>query len=195
MTALSITLALVAVVAAALALVAVIAGRRALTAASRREQVAEQDLAEMRERLAVLEQRTRPGARSGGDAESADDREFVITRLGSLEALEADGTDRAPAQVSLTAPAFADAVLRETVVQTASLAHGLRRALAPETRNRIRFEMRRELKRSRKERRLEAREALREYRARRRAGSGPTTTPTTAPAPGMAAEEPDAGVA
>ena len=61
------------------------------------------------------------------------------------------------------------AVVRETVVQTASLVQGLRRALAPETRNRIRFEMKRELKRTRKARKVELKEALREYRARHRA--------------------------
>ena len=54
-------------------------------------------------------------------------------------------------------PVFADLLLKETVVQTASLFHGLRRALSPETRNRIRFHMRQEVKRSRKQRRAELR--------------------------------------
>ena len=36
-------------------------------------------------------------------------------------------------------------VLRETVVKAASLAHGVRRGLAPATRNRIRFEMKQEV--------------------------------------------------
>ena len=67
------------------------------------------------------------------------------------------------------APVFADIVLRETVVQAASLVHGVRRALSPETRNRIRFEMRREVKRSRKQRRADLREARREWEARQRA--------------------------
>ena len=64
---------------------------------------------------------------------------------------------------------FADIVLRETVVQTASLFHGVRRALSPENRNRIRFEMRREVKRSRKQRRADLRAARREWEARQRA--------------------------
>ncbi len=59
-------------------------------------------------------------------------------------------------------------MLKETVVQTASLFHGLRRALAPETRNRIRFHMRQEVKRSRKQRRAELREVRREWAARQR---------------------------
>ena len=64
---------------------------------------------------------------------------------------------------------FADIVLRETVMQAASLAAGLRRALSPEVRNRIRFEMRREVKRARKQRRADLREARREWEARQRA--------------------------
>ena len=41
------------------------------------------------------------------------------------------------------------------VIRAAGIAHGLRRALAPEARNRIRFEMKREVKRSRKQRRAD----------------------------------------
>ncbi len=69
----------------------------------------------------------------------------------------------------MPAPLFADIVLRETVVQAAALAAGLRRALSPESRNRIRFEMRREVKRARKQRRADLREARREWEARQRA--------------------------
>ena len=170
MTALTITLALVAVVAAALAVAALLAWRRAVSASVRRDDAAEHDLAELRERLDVLERAaTRPDHTSRAVAE----QEYVITRLGEGE----PEPDRTPARVSVKAPAFADAVLRESVVQTASLAHGLRRALAPETRNRIRFEMKRELKRTRKARKAEVREALREYRARRRAGVTDTGVP------------------
>jgi hypothetical protein len=68
------------------------------------------------------------------------------------------------------APVFADLLLKETVVQTASLFQGLRRALDPETRNRIRFHMRQEVKRSRKQRRAELREVRREWAARQRSG-------------------------
>jgi hypothetical protein len=64
---------------------------------------------------------------------------------------------------------FTDIVVRETVVKAASWTHGLRRALAPEVRNRIRFEVRREYKRARKDRRTEMKQALREYHARQRA--------------------------
>jgi hypothetical protein len=46
----------------------------------------------------------------------------------------------------------------ESVVKVAALAHGVRRALSPQSRNRIRFEMRREVKRSRRERRRSAKQ-------------------------------------
>jgi len=92
--------------------------------------------------------------------------EYVITHLGEPVAEPEPEVEAAPA----VAPGlFADLVLRETVVQTASLFHGVRRALSPENRNRIRFEMRREVKRSRKQRRADIREARREWEARQRA--------------------------
>ena len=89
--------------------------------------------------------------------------EFVITRIGEVEPEPAEPVPTVPA------PVFADLVFKETVVQTASLFQGLRRALAPETRNRIRFHMRQEVKRSRKQRRAELREVRREWAARQRA--------------------------
>lgn len=64
---------------------------------------------------------------------------------------------------------FADIVAREGVIKAAGLAHGVRRALAPETRNRIRFEVRREVKRSRRQRRSDLKAALRDLQARERA--------------------------
>lgn len=56
---------------------------------------------------------------------------------------------------------FVDIVARETVVKAAGLAHGLRRGLSAESRNRIRFEFKREVKRSRKQRRADLKAALR----------------------------------
>lgn len=91
----------------------------------------------------------------------------VITRLGQEEPAQVGR--HVPERVSLTRTAFADTVVRETVVQTAALAHGVRRALTPETLDRVRREMRRELRRARKDRKVEVREALREYRAKHRA--------------------------
>ena len=60
-------------------------------------------------------------------------------------------------------------MLRETVVKAASLAHGVRRGLAPATRNRIRFEMKQEVRRSRRQRRADLKQAQRDLHARQRA--------------------------
>jgi hypothetical protein len=91
--------------------------------------------------------------------------EFVITDLGR---------EREPAEpVHLDAPAFADVVLKETVVKAASFAHGVRRGLAPAARNRIRFEMKQEVRRSRKQRRADLKAAQRDLRARQRGALAP----------------------
>jgi hypothetical protein len=93
--------------------------------------------------------------------------EYVITHLGEVEPETDEGeSERVP---TIPAGQFADIVLRESVIKSASLLHGVRRALSPENRNRIRFEMRREVKRSRKQRRADVREARREWEARQRA--------------------------
>lgn len=94
------------------------------------------------------------------------DGEFVITSLVG-EPTEGPGPTPTP---TVDARLFGDIVLREAVVQAASWAHGVRRALTPESRNRIRFEMKREVKRSRKQRRADVRQARREWEDRQRAG-------------------------
>lgn len=144
---------LLALVALGLALVLL----RARAATERALLAARAETAALRERLDRLEL----AAREPGPAE----REYVITRLGEPE--EPEGA--AVPVPMIEGRLFADLVLRESVVQAASLAHGVRRALAPEVRNRIRFEMRREVKRARKQRRLELREAKRAWAARGRA--------------------------
>jgi hypothetical protein len=160
---------IVPAVAGVLALVALGLAVALLRARSRTERVLAEALADaqaetavLRDQLAALERRMdRPAAKP--------EASFVITDLG-LEST----ADQAEAEVEQPAPAissalFADLVLRETVVKAASLAHGVRRALDPETRNRIRFEMKREVKRARKQRRVDTREARREWEARQRA--------------------------
>jgi hypothetical protein len=144
-----------------LALVALGLGIALLRARSRtdRELAASRaETASLRAQLEELERRVAPPA-----PRAAAPTEFVITRLG-----EPEPTTPEPAP-QVGGALFADLVLRETVVKAAALAHGVRRALDPETRNRIRFEMRREVKRARKQRRADTREARREWEARRRA--------------------------
>jgi hypothetical protein len=116
------------------------------------------DLASLRQRLDELERQrvqTSPAVSVTAPAE------FVITDLGhertSVEPVRLDG------------PAFADVVLKETVVKAASLAHGVRRGLAPASRNRIRFEMRQEVRRARKQRRADLKAAQRDLHSRQRA--------------------------
>lgn len=91
------------------------------------------------------------------------EREYLITDLGR------DARQVAPI---VPAPVFVDIVLRESLIRTAALAAGLRRALSPEVRNRVRFEMRREVKRARKQRKDDLRTARREFEARQRAEAG-----------------------
>ncbi|MFC5730101.1 MULTISPECIES: hypothetical protein [Nocardioides] len=126
------------------------------------------DAEALREQLASIEEELRTQAEAAVVPERVpvavvDGREYVITELGE------DGGPRVPARV-VPGPLFADILLRESVIKTASLAAGLRRALSPEVRHRIRFEMRREVKRARKQRRADLRQARREWEARQRAG-------------------------
>ena len=88
---------------------------------------------------------------------------YVITGIDRAEDQPA-----AAVQGRIDGALFADIVARESAIRAAGIAHGLRRALAPEARNRIRFEMRREVKRSRKQRRADLKAALRDMQARER---------------------------
>jgi len=118
------------------------------------------DLASLHARLGELEVRAAAMPRPGPTTAAAP-VEFVITDLGREQA--------PPEPVPLDAPAFADIVLRETVVKAASFAHGVRRGLAPATRNRIRFEMKQEVRRARKQRRADLKAARRDLHAQQRA--------------------------
>jgi hypothetical protein len=118
------------------------------------------EVASLRAQVEDLERRAAAPARSRPDA----DPEYVITHLGEAEPVPSTGgVERVDSAL------FADLVLRETVVKAASLTHGLRRALAPETRNRIRFEMGREVKRARKQRRADLKAARRHRASTQRA--------------------------
>ena len=130
-----------------------------LAAAAQDAEALREQLAGIEAELRAREDRPAPGERH--PVAVVDEREYVITDLG------AEQGPRVPARV-VPAPMFADIVLRESVIKTAALAAGLRRALSPEVRNRIRFEMKREVKRSRKQRRLMLKQARRDWEARQR---------------------------
>lgn len=161
-TALLVAVAAVAVLASSAALVlAAVAARRArgATAASA------QELAELRDEVRGL--RAALAARPA--AHPAPPEEYVITSVGDPAA-----ADEPPAEAvtgeRIDGRLFADLVLREGVVQAAALAHGVRRALAPEQRDLVRGAVRREVRRARRQRRADLRADLREVRRARAAG-------------------------
>jgi hypothetical protein len=92
-------------------------------------------------------------AASQGAAElSTTQTEYVITTAGETGPRRQD-LPQVPERAVLSV------TLGEPLVKLAAFGYGLRRALAPESRNRIAFEMRREVKRARKQRRRAARRA------------------------------------
>jgi hypothetical protein len=107
-----------------------------------------------------LDDLERPRAETSAAASVSAPAEFVITDLGQARPV--------PERTPVDGVAFADTVLKETVVKAASLAHGVRRGLAPATRNRIRFEMRQEVRRARKQRRADLKAAQRDVHSRQR---------------------------
>lgn len=127
-----------------------------LVRARRRERT---EVAELREEIRHLSDRmaSRGRATTGPVSDHPEDPEFVITAMGE----QREPLPVAPDRVVLSA------TLGQPLVMAVALGHGVRRALAPQTRNRIRFEMRREVKRARKVRRREMREAWREMKTRR----------------------------
>lgn len=159
--------------AVALAVVLTVLALVAVRAASRRSRELGEALAQaetrahdLAERLARLEQRA-SGPTAGSVEEAA---EPVVHRAVVVDRSTGDPLPGEVVAERIDGRLFADIVARETVVKAASWTHGVRRALAPEVRNRIRFEMRRELKRARKQRRADLKAALRDLQARERAG-------------------------
>jgi len=148
------------------ALLALLVAVRARARAVRAEATA----AALAERVALLEPPLTSAAPPAVD--DAARGTYVITGVGALDAAEPAPVERAPVAAPIDGRLFADIVARETVVKAASWTHGLRRALSPASRNRIRFEMRQETRRAGRERRAETRQALREFRARQRADLG-----------------------
>ncbi|MEP6816884.1 MAG: hypothetical protein ABI873_15180 [Marmoricola sp.] len=99
----------------------------------------------------------RRGLESGGP-------DYVITRVGDTGLTTRDGTGTRTGR-RIPDRAVLSAAFGEPLVKALSFGHGVRRALSPESRNRIGFEMRREMRRSRKLRRREMREAWKQMRA------------------------------
>lgn len=102
--------------------------------------------------LAARLDRAEPTAVAPAVRQTPEIAEFVITDIGSAEPVVAVPV---PDRVVLSA------TLGEPLVRGLALAHGLRRALSAESRNRIRFEVRREVRRSRRQRKQEMKDAWR----------------------------------
>lgn len=138
------------------AVLASVTGRRRL----------ERDLVATRAELALLRQRvdtldSRPGS-SAKASDSVGSGGYVITSLPDQAAPVSEAGH--PGEVGPPSRReFASVALTESVVKMASLAYGVRRALSPESRNRIRFEMGREVKRVRRQRRREVKLARRAH--------------------------------
>jgi hypothetical protein len=105
---------------------------------------------------------------------SDDDAGYVITEVGTAAVLFGDRLPAEVAEAPIEVPdrLVLSATLGGPLVKAAALAHGVRRALSAESRNRIRFEMRREVRAARKRRRRLVREHLQHVRAAERAGEG-----------------------
>jgi len=144
----------VQIVAAALGLVVVTVllarQRRSRIRAARDLAAAQAETALLRERIEVLEQRLEQT--SATLVETRDS--YLITDAG-LEKPEPNVPDRV----------VLSAAFGEPLVKVVSFGHGVARALSPESRNRIWFEMRREVRRARKQRRREMKQAWRQMRA------------------------------
>jgi hypothetical protein len=144
----------------ALVLVLVVALARSLSRTRDQLLAAEAEAAALRAQVDQIERRL-----SAQPQTDQDPTDYVITRLGH----DTSEPDPGAPPARIDGQLFADLVLRETVVKATALAHGVRRGLAPEVRNRIRFEVRREIRRARRARRAEIREARRQWEARQRA--------------------------
>ena len=128
-------------------------------AATRRRMQA--DVRSCRAEIADLRVQVDELSRAAGHPERDRHDDYVITALplGTPPETAIPGDARGAA-------GFVSLAVGESLVRVVSLAHGVRRALSPENRQRIRFEMRREVKRARKQRRRDVRDAQRHLRTR-----------------------------
>ncbi len=156
----------------------------AVTVTSRRRFAAElaasrAELAALREGLDAL---NTPPVPESASPPAPSQQEYVITDLpdGRTVVRRPDGEVVEAAPPDITATTFVSLAVGESLVKTLSFAHGLRRALSPENRNRIAFEMRREVRRSRKQRKRDVKEARRYLRSEESAARGGLSGETAA---------------
>jgi hypothetical protein len=104
-----------------------------------------------------------PSGRDGGE----DVGGYLITSLPDTRAAGVPPAGAAAAGTPVDLRRFAVLAAGESLVRLVSLGYGVRRALSPRSRDRVRLEMREEMRRSRRRRRDELREARRYLRSRR----------------------------
>ena len=149
-------------VAATLIVAVLVTGAVAVSGSRARRRLAD-DLAASREEVAAVQKRLDGLARKVSSSPRAEPQEFVITTAGAPD-VPAPHAGHAPVR-QLTAREFTSVALGESLVTIAAFGYGVRRALSPENRNRITFEMRQEVRRARKQRRRDLKEAKRHLRA------------------------------
>ncbi|MDX6299239.1 MAG: hypothetical protein QOF53_453 [Nocardioidaceae bacterium] len=146
----------------AAALAVAVAGRRRL---EDELQAVRADLRDLRKRLDTLVEPVETGPRPLVDpVETRPATEYLITTLPT------EGPEEA---TPISSGQFVSVAVGESMVRIVSLAYGVGRALSPQQRNRIRFEMGREVKRSRRQRRRDLKDARRDLRTRGSTGPRP----------------------
>jgi len=156
----------VAIVAACAVVVLLLVGvlvalSRARTESRRRLAAAHQETTDLRERVQALSRSLETSQETMITRAEVADQAFLITDAGQPRP-----EPNVPDRVVLSA------TLGEPLVKVMAFAHGLGRALSPESRNRIWFEMRREVRASRRRRRRDLKAFVREARAAERARDG-----------------------
>jgi hypothetical protein len=144
----------VAVVVLLLVAVLLVVALRSRAAARRALATSHAETELLRQRLEALEERLEKTSASLVETRDA----YLITDAG-LEKPQPNVPDRL----------VLSATFGEPLVKVVAFGHGVARALSPESRNRIWFEMKREVRRARKQRRRETKEAWRAMRADQRA--------------------------
>jgi hypothetical protein len=134
------------------------------------------EVAALRSRVDELTRRVDSDGAEAPAGASADRAggEYVITsvRAPGTEVVPPGSDDAETAPVTVSAREFASVALGESLVRIVSFGYGVKRALSPENRNRIAFEVGREVKRSRRQRRRDLKQARRHLRTERPGGGG-----------------------
>ena len=129
----------------------VLSGRRRMKHALSASRV---DVEVLRTRLEAMSEEIEAARVVAAAAAVVPPTEYLITSAGEADALESEAAISNRAVLSMT--------FGEPLVKVVAFGYGVRRALSPETRNRIAFEMRREVKRARKQRKRDTRREARE---------------------------------